>query len=250
MARLGILRHACLFILLTLLTQIGGIAWLAALRFRRRVLTFVLAYAMLWGLAFALVPSFGREPLPCFGAPLQMQSPIYCALLRNYVMPDLAAIAHDAATEIAQVYPGTVTLALDGGFPFLSGMPLMPHLSHDDGEKLDFAFYYINAAGAYLPGKTRSPIGYFAFENGRDVDCNPVWLTLRWDMGWLQPLWPNRPVDDVRTAALIKIFAADPRVGKIFVEPPLATRLDLTDPKIRFQGCRAARHDDHIHIQL
>jgi hypothetical protein len=39
-------------------------------------------------------------------------------------------------------------------------------------------------------------------------------------------------------------------VAKIFVEPPLAAQLGLSDPKIRFQGCRAARHDDHIHIQL
>jgi murein endopeptidase len=53
-----------------------------------------------------------------------------------------------------------------------------------------------------------------------------------------------------RIAALINLFTADPRVIKIFVEPPLATRFNLSDPKIRFQGCRAARHDDHIHIQL
>ncbi len=57
-------------------------------------------------------------------------------------------------------------------------------------------------------------------------------------------------MDPIRTTALINLFTADPRVAKIFVEPPLATRLNLSHPKLRFQGCRAARHDDHIHIQL
>ncbi|MGL4321023.1 MAG: hypothetical protein ACRCS3_09185, partial [Paracoccaceae bacterium] len=65
-----------------------------------------------------------------------------------------------------------------------------------------------------------------------------------------QGLWPDRPLDGPRTAALIRLLAADPRVAKVFVEPPLAAALGLSDPKIRFQGCRAARHDDHIHFQL
>ncbi|MDG1408954.1 MAG: hypothetical protein P8Q50_14385 [Octadecabacter sp.] len=45
-------------------------------------------------------------------------------------------------------------------------------------------------------------------------------------------------------------FISDQRVGKIFIEPHLAQTLGLNDPKVRFQGCRAARHDDQIHIQL
>jgi hypothetical protein len=36
----------------------------------------------------------------------------------------------------------------------------------------------------------------------------------------------------------------------VFVEPYLAARLGVTAPAIRFQGCRAARHDDHIHFQV
>ncbi len=100
---------------------------------------FLLAYAALWTLAHATSP---RAALPCFGTPLRMQSPLYCALNRHYVTAELASVAQDAATHMAATQPGTITLALDGGFPFLTGMPLIPHLSHDDGEKLDFAFYY------------------------------------------------------------------------------------------------------------
>ena len=39
--------------------------------------------------------------------------------------------------------------------------------------------------------------------------------------------------------------------GKILLEPHLAHRLGVEGrPNIRFQGCRAARHDDHIHVQI
>lgn len=241
--------HAILILALTLLTQVGGIAWLIGLRFRRRLLTFVLAYAMLWSLAWLIAPLMGRTPLPCFGAPLRVQSPAYCLLMRNYVSPELAAVAHDAATQTAVTHPGTVTLALDGGFPFLDGMPLLPHLSHDDGRKMDFAFYY-QSDGTYLPGQTRSPVGYWAFELGDETTCRPVWLTGRWNLRWLQAIWPDRPIEPNRTAALTRLLLADPRVSKVFLEPALAARLGLTDSKLRFQGCRAARHDDHIHIQL
>jgi hypothetical protein len=154
--------HTALILALTLLTQLGGIAWAMALFFRRRFLTFALAYTALWAAAYTLSP---RTALPCFGEPLRMQSPLYCALNRHYVTPELAQVATDAATHMAATQPGTVTLALDGGFPVLTGMPMIPHLSHDDGEKLDFAFFYTDPAGTYLPGQTRSPLGYFAFEN-------------------------------------------------------------------------------------
>jgi murein endopeptidase len=69
-------------------------------------------------------------------------------------------------------------------------------------------------------------------------------------MGWLQPYWPSWEIDEARTVKLIEVLAADSRVGKILLEPHLKDRLKLDHPKIRFQGCRAARHDDHIHMQL
>jgi hypothetical protein len=241
--------HAVLVVALTLLTQLGGLAWLIALGFRYRVLAFLLAYTVLWLVAFAFAPYFGREALPCFGTPLRMQSPAYCLLMRNYVTPELAETARDAADLVELEYPGTVTLALDGSFPFFDGMPLLPHLSHDDGKKLDFAFFY-QENGSYLPGKTRSAIGYWAFELADESSCPPVWLTARWNQGWLQSLWPSRSLEPQRTTALAQALLNDPRVAKVFLEPPLAAALKLVSPKLRFQGCRAARHDDHIHVQL
>lgn len=240
--------HGALVLGLTVLTQLGGLAWLLALRFRWRLPVFGLVYALFRGGAQVAAPVFGRVPLPCAGEVLRAQSWVYCALLRNFVTPELLAVAEDAAGVVAAEYPGTVTLALDGSFPFGDGIPLMPHLSHDDGEKLDFAFYYAGSGG-YLSGRTASPLGYFAFERGAET-CPPTTLTLRWDMGWFQPFLRDLTLEPVRTTALIRALLADPRLGKLFVEPPLAARLGLAAEKLRFQGCRAARHDDHIHVQL
>ncbi|WP_425073241.1 hypothetical protein [Sagittula sp. S175] len=241
--------HLAVVLALTALTQLGGLAWIGAVLMRRRWL-FVVFYALLWGAAWVAAPMAGRVALPCTGDVLRMQSPVYCVAMRNFVTPEMALVAQGAAEAVARQYPGTVTLALDGGLPFLDGFPLLPHLSHDDGEKLDLAFYY--ADEAYAPGRSRSPIGYFAFEALDAPVCPPAWLTLRWDLRWLQPLWSasDLQVEEARTVALIHALETDARVAKIFVEPPLLQRWGLAGPKLRFQGCRAARHDDHVHVQL
>jgi hypothetical protein len=250
-----IFAHAAVVLALTLLTQVGGLAWLIALALRRRfrfLPALLLAYAAIWLAAVNLAPAFGRVPLPCRGEALRMQSAFYCVTLRHFVVPELAEAAADAAARVAQTFPGTVTLALDGGFPFAAA-PMLPHLSHGDGRSLDVAFFYTGPDGAYLPGRTRSALGYFAFEGvaaGEPDPCLPAWPTLRWSLGWLQPLWPDRPLEALRTRALVLALAEDRRIGRLFLEPPLAARLGLSHPRLGIQGCRAARHDDHLHVQL
>jgi hypothetical protein len=153
----------------------------------------------------------------------------------------------DTAADLARTFPGTRLQVLDASFPFIDGFPLLPHLSHDDGEKVDLSFFYETArrGGNASP----SPIGFFAFEEGPS-DCPKAWLSLRWDMVWLQPIWPQMKLDEQRTRRTLQLLAEDPRIGKILLEPHLKARLGLNTDKIRFQGCRAARHDDHIHLQL
>ncbi|MEN0001001.1 MAG: hypothetical protein AAF940_08965 [Pseudomonadota bacterium] len=154
----------------------------------------------------------------------------------------------DVAEAVEAEHPGTITQLLDASFPFLDGFPMLPHLSHDDGQKIDLAFYYTRN-GAYDAGGTPSPIGFFAFEDG-PTDCPKSWLTLRWDLAWLQPFWPDMELDIERTATLVEALADDPRIGKILLEPHLKASMGIESDKVRFQGCRAARHDDHIHVQL
>lgn len=241
--------HGVIVVLLTLLTQLGGVAWLIASAARRRLAVFVLAYGALWVGAMGVAPLMGRVALPCVSdGSTRMQSVLYCALNRHYVTPELASVVEDVSQRMAAEFEGTQTLVLDANFPFFAGFPLLPHLSHDDGEKVDLAFYYADEGG-YLRGVTRSPIGYFAFEQGPS-DCPARALTLRWDMWWVQPLWPAHGLETGRMAAVLRHLAEDARVDKVFIEPHLKQRLGVDSPKIRFQGCRAARHDDHIHLQL
>ncbi|MEM7443052.1 MAG: hypothetical protein AAF414_06975 [Pseudomonadota bacterium] len=137
---------------LTALTQIGGVvlilAWLAARlawsRGRRLVpgiAIFALVYA---GASLWIVPPLaelgGRQALPCgLGpeAPVRPHGFIYCALNRHYASPLVAAMLDDLAADMAQAYPGMQIVYLDANFPFLDGFPLPPHLSHDDGFKID-----------------------------------------------------------------------------------------------------------------
>ena len=70
-------------------------------------------------------------------------------------------------------------------------------------------------------------------------------------MGWFQPLVRDLPLDEARTRDAVRWLKSNlPEGGRILIEPHLAERLGVAGGKVRFQGCRAARHDDHIHIQL
>lgn len=242
--------HALIVLVLTVATQLGGVAWLIGLFARRRIPAFLLAYVVLSVGSLWVAPMYGRVPLSCTAdGPLQVQSWFYCVLNRQYVSPKLKETAEDFARHMDRRYPGTVTLALDANFPYLDSFPLLPHLSHDDGRKLDFAFYYRDEKGKYAPGWTRSPIGYFAFEPG-PTQCRSRTLSLRWDLDWLQGVWKSGSLDPDRMTAALRWLARDARVGKVFIEPHLKERFGVTSAKIRFQGCAAARHDDHTHIQL
>ena len=242
--------HGLLILALTILTQIGGLAWALALPFRNRLPIFLLAYAALTLAVHQLAPLIsGRQAIPCFvNGPLQLQSPLYCLLNRNYAKPALIGVARDLAMHMNEAYPGTVTQVLDANFPFFDGFPLLPHLSHKDGAKLDLAFWYDNGT-RYQPGLTRSPLGYFAFEPGPTA-CLHAFPTLRWDLDWLQPLFPKYPLDGPRMRSALSWLAQDRRVGRVFLEPHLRESLGAQGANFGFQGCRAARHDDHIHIQL
>lgn len=244
-----VLGHAALILFLTVLTQLGGIAWGLALLFRRRTLAFLGFYISFSVSALFVAPLMGRVPLPCLsGEALTVQSPMYCALNRQYVTPELREVLADMSEHMERTFPGTVTQVLDANFPFIDGFPLLPHLSHDDGRKVDLAFYYRDEQG-YVARATRSPIGYFAFEDG-PTDCPPRVLTLRWDMAWLQSLWSDLVLHGPHMVTALDWLAGDGRVSKVFIEPHLQDSLGVGDAKLRFQGCRAARHDDHIHLQL
>jgi hypothetical protein len=256
-----VLFHLIIIALLTVLTQIGGLAYLLALVVRRgffgRMLAFVCLYALVTVGAVFAAPLFGRESMPCFGdEDLAPRSLLYCALNRQYVTPELKLLTQNLARDVNTAHPGTVTQYMDASFPFGTGFPLMPHLSHDDGKKLDLAFYY--ERDGYRPAETPSPLGYWGFlephaddpETCRDTDR----FTLRWDMGWFQRfVRDDLTMETARTATMLRWLADEAVKGgveKILLEPHLRQRFALPPQVVRFQGCRAARHDDHVHFQV
>ena len=148
---LATLGHMFLFVLLTVLTQVGGLAWIGSRIVLRwwswsyRWLVFPVLYVLVWALLPLLAAPFGRVPLPIRASaevPVQPQSLLCVLANRHYVCPQLREETVAVAQELNADNSEFVLTYLDANFPFLNGFPLLPHRSHDDGEKLDFAFFY------------------------------------------------------------------------------------------------------------
>lgn len=169
----GFVFHTFIFLVLTLLTQIGGIAYLGALLLarswrRRAALTIAAATLTLYvALTFFLVPplarQLGRVRVPCDSTTL-----VACVLSRAYLRPGTLNLVRSLEQHMADRYPGSSVTVLEGSFPFFDGFPLPPHLSHHDGRKVDLAFLYRDAAtGASIARGSPSPIGYFHYQQPR-----------------------------------------------------------------------------------
>lgn len=260
------------FLLLTLLTQVGGLIYVLALlvsiplkkHLHSALLEFFLfpvVFVSFYLVAVAwvvppLAKQFGREPLPWRGEvrPLTVWT---CLLNRHYVVRPLKQVVFTAAKTIAEDHPGVRVNYLDANFPFLDKFPLWPHLSHNDGKKLDIAFFYTDKKGEPI-SNAPSPIGYGVYEGPRRGEVNYPERCLEdgfWQYGIIGELIPPYDTGEYHfnervTAGFITALVDEKATEKIFIEPHLKTRMQLRSSKIRFQGCQAVRHDDHIHVQV
>jgi hypothetical protein len=264
-----------LFIVLTALTQIGGIIFLLCIpffkifnkidsnitRFFAKVLSFSLVYLIS---SFFIIPpiasNFGRVPLPLIQqeAPLKPLNIFTCIFNRHYVTPTTKKVLVSSALKFGEEYPKSTIKYLDANFPFWNKFPLLPHLSHNDGKKVDLAFFYLRNSTKEQSNKTPSFIGYGVYvepyenEYNTTADCKKKGY---WQYDILGKIIPQNKVDELifdekRTRHLIKILCQNNQIEKIFIEPHLKSRLLLSKySKIRFHGCHAVRHDDHIHLQ-
>lgn len=266
------------FIVLTALSQLSGLVFLASLALGwmlrrpgagRKTVALAGTVCFVAGLPVAnllIAPALaglgGRVALPCETSaqkPYAALSPLYCALGRNYARPEVEAMLQAMGRDLRRDDPNLVVATLDANFPLIDGFPLPPHLSHDDGRRLDLAYFYKDAAGNRLSLAAPSFLGYWGFEepaDPADAACTDKarWLSFRWDMDWFQVfVRKDRRLDEACTAAMLRwLVEKGPEhgVAKILLEPHMAKRLGVASPLIRFQGCRAARHDDHIHVEL
>lgn len=264
-----------IFFLLTILTQVGGLVYLLSFlthpliyrrlknKYFRGILKMSSFLALYFLMTFLIVPfvakPFGREQLPINEKNhLKPLTILTCILNRNYVRTELKETTFRVANDMNQQFPGTSLNYLDGNFPFFDGFPLIPHLSHNDGKKLDITFCYRDKKTNRQTNKCPSFIGYGIAENPLPGETNTAFICAQkgyWQYSFLQKVIPqankqNFTFDNIKTKTLVDLFAAQTTIEKIFIEPHLKTRLNLRSDKIRFHGCQAVRHDDHIHIQL
>lgn len=264
--------------ILTMLTQVGGILYLfykplgltVEERVKRRwirlpvkiaIFGAFLTVSSLW-----IVPRFaigyGRVPLP-FAAtdslPLQPAGQWLWLANRHYVDPELLEAIGEVARRVNKKYPGTTLTYLDANFPFLNGFPLIPHLSHDDGQKLDLCFLYKDPATGERVNGAPAWLGYGFSEAPRPDEYDQPGACEKqghWQYSFLSKWMPKKKkagfaFDEPANTDLLRIIARQKSVQKIFIEPHLKTRLGLQNlDKIRFQGCHSVRHDDHIHLQV
>lgn len=258
-----LLAHIILFIVLTIITQVGGIVlllalWLAnviSLRFKaKKLILFTGLYMLATFLIVPLLaPQFGRERVKNTSQ-IKPANWGYVGLNRNYVVPAM----NDLLQESAENLPKEIGIKyLDANFPFLNKFPLLPHLSHNDGRKIDIAFMYESPDGN-LSQKKKSISGYGYFVAPKSSEYNQTevckskgyWQYDGTRFAHFGKVNKNLQFSEAGTKTLINSFLQQKSTGKIFIEPHLKTRLRLNDSRIRFHGCRAVRHDDHIHLQL
>ncbi len=261
--------------MLTVLTQVGGIIYLLSilthqltdkwanntyLKATYRFTSFLTLYFIT---TFFIVPliakPLGRVPLPLTERNnLQPLNIMTCLLNRNYVREELKHTALEVANQMNEKFPGTTVNYLEANFPFINKFPLIPHLSHNDGKKLDLSFCYRDSKTNEPTNDCPSFIGYGICEEPRPNEKNTADYCANkgnWQYSFLsnvisQDSKQDFVFDNDKTKELVSLFAKQSSIGKIFIEPHLKTRLNLTSDKIRFHGCHAVRHDDHIHVQL
>ncbi len=262
MVRWGII--ITLFFLLTLLTQIGGLVMLLAMllarifgwqrRWKKLLLSLSLYLIIIFGIIPKIAPIFGREPVQHTEG---IRPATWFTVLtnRNYVRPTVNNLLKKSAREIKS--HGIKIIYLDANFPFINGFPLLPHLSHDDGRKLDLALVYENKNGIIIPTqKSRTGYGVYVDPGAGEIDqiqkCKRAGYyqydySKYFSFGAVNK---NVKFSEKGTKFLIEALLENLEIQKIFIEPHLKSRLKLTDNRIRFHGCQAVRHDDHIHLQI
>ncbi len=247
--------------MLTVITQIGGLLYIISLLiFRKKgkvkYLYFIGTYMLFTFILLPYIaPTFGRERIKNSNK-IEPHSYFYVLTNRNYVTPKMNQAITNIASNLNKESPNIRLVYLDANFPFLDGFPLFPHLSHNDGKKIDISFVY--SIDGKLTNKKPSLSGYGVYElpkpNERDQPkkCK--------ENGYWQYDFPKHltfgtwnkdlKFSDSATKKMIVTMLRHPSTHKVFIEPHLKQRLGIENSKLRYHGCQAVRHDDHIHLQI
>ncbi len=258
--------HLLIVFVLTVLTQIGGVVYLIAIlaikrttnkrRLKRLGLFSVLYLAATYLIVPLLAPIFGREKIKETEL-IQSKFFFYTLANRNYVKPALNIALQNISEELHKKHNGIQLIYLDANFPFFDGFPLFPHLSHSDGKKIDITFIYATSQGK-ITNKKPSISGYGAYEKPRPSEYDQISVCKEkgyWQYDFSQYVTLGIVHKDLLFSVngsriLVRSIVKQNTIGKLFIEPHLKKRLNIPSSKIRYHGCQAVRHDDHIHFQL
>ncbi len=252
------------FAFLTAVTQIGGVVYLISLLLSRKIkpkvpfkslLVFVALYLMsTYFIVPNLAPLFGREPVT-HAQGISPANAMTIVLNRNYVRSEVNTLLLNTSEIAAK--QGVSIVYLDANFPFFDGFPLLPHLSHNDGRKIDLGLVYHDQNNKVIPNQ-KSRSGYGVFEGPKPGEVNQTEICK--SAGYHQydyskyfgfgKINSELKFSESGTRALVNALLTSELVEKIFIEPHLTQRLELNDSRIRFHGCGSVRHDDHIHVQI
>lgn len=259
-----IITRIIVFVILTVLTQIGGIVFLFSLliagkwklKFRYKMhLIFIIFYTVFTFILIPIIaPFFGREKVRNTKV-ITPTNYMTVLLNRNYVNPKLNELLFETENKLSGT--NIEIHYLDANFPFINKFPLLPHLSHNDGKKIDISLIYEKQNGE-ITNKQKSVSGYGNFEEPNSNEINQIAECLK--SGYFQYDYPKYLTlgkinselifSEKGTKKLIQSILENKKTGKLFIEPHLKNRMNLKNERIKYHGCRAVRHDDHIHIQL
>ena len=260
------IKHSIIFIILTIMTQLGGFIYFSVLYLSRKLgftktlhsfLLFCILYLISTLILVPIIaPVFGREKIDNTDF-IEPHTFVYTLMNRNYVRPELHELLRDISIELENKHKGIKLVYLDANFPFIDKFPLLPHLSHNDGNKIDICFIYQDSKGKIVNNKP-SVSGYGVFEAPNPTELDQTSECKK--KGYWQYDYPKYltfgsindeiSFSEIGTKNLINLILRNKNVEKLFLEPHLVKRLNLNNSNIRFHGCRAVRHDDHIHLQI
>lgn len=273
---LRIIRAVLIFGLLTVLTQVGGLLYLVYWPIGKYLTKDIgnwpkrtLCKSFLFG-GFLMIVSLlilppiaqllGRVPLPLFSTdefPAKPATLLTCLGNRHYVTPELKKTFQQISQKLRQSDPQITLIYLDANFPFGDGFPLLPHLSHDDGRKLDLGFIYRDTRTKQTLEKAPTLFGYghcekpTAGEANQPQSCEEQGF---WQYSLISKITPQRRrfnFDLKANQMLLNTITNHRNIRRVFIEPHLKQRLGMSsNAKVRFHGCWAVRHDDHIHMEL
>lgn len=273
MNTLKVSGHLLILCILTIATQIGGLVYGLSLvctqllniqstkkRILYRTLSFIGLYLLFTLLLVPLIARpFGRVPLPILKTRnLKPATILTCLLNRHYVKEELKESTLKIADQLNQNFPGALVIYLDANFPFIDNFPLLPHRSHHDGKKLDLSFQYDEIKSGRQTNNLPSFLGYGICEEPKASEENTAEFCSAkgyWQYSILRDVTPQSKkkhfaFNEERTRFIINAYASEQAIEKIFIEPHLKQRLRISNNKVRFHGCQAVRHNDHIHVQM